>query len=188
MTSQPRTPTQVTDPTGLNVAANVRRVRKARGWSTYDLSRVLEKAGRPIAPSAVAKVERGERRVDVGDLTALAAALRVSPSALLFPLRVEGEFEVTGAGRVSASDAWEWADGARPLVIPEGDGGTAMLEYILWSRPRPSSGARLDAATRQWAVTVEGRKALADSLEAAGHEVDRNDDGTLRGVHWKQGD
>lgn len=139
MTTQPpRVPTQITDPTGRHVAANVRRVREARNWSTYDLSRLLKEAGRPIAPSAIAKVERGERRVDVGDLSALASVLGVSPSSLLLPLddAPVSSVEVTGGGTVGADVAWDWADGKRPLHWPEGqDIKTAYFEYRLYGRP-----------------------------------------------------
>lgn len=137
MTTDPRPRPQVTDPTGRQVAANVRRVREIRGWSTYDLARLLRDAGRPIAASAIAKVERAERRVDVGDLTALAAALRVNPSALLLPLKdaAHETVELTGAGSVSAKEAWEWADGERPLNAPVGTDLTELLEFELYARP-----------------------------------------------------
>lgn len=137
MTTEPRPRPQVSDPTGRQVAANVRRIREARGWSTYDLSRRLGEAGRPIAASAIAKVERAERRVDTGDLTALAVVLRVSPSALLLPLKdgPDETVEVTGAGSVSARDAWEWADGAQPLGFTFDLDHTELLEFELYSRP-----------------------------------------------------
>ncbi|MFF4566198.1 helix-turn-helix domain-containing protein [Streptomyces sp. NPDC001435] len=136
MTTDPRPRTQITDATGRQVAFNVRRIREARGWSTYDLSRLLKAAGRPIAPSAIAKVERAERRVDVGDLTALAAALGVNPSALLLPLKdgPADSVEVTGGGSVAGADAWDWADGKGPLRVPEGD-FDARLQFDLYARP-----------------------------------------------------
>lgn len=136
MTPDPRPRTQITDSTGRQVAANVRRVREARGWSTYDLSRLLDEVGRPIAPSAIAKVERAERRVDVGDLAALATVLGVNPSALLLPLKdgPADSVEITGAGSVSAEDAWDWADGKGPLRVPEGD-FDARLQFDLYARP-----------------------------------------------------
>lgn len=138
MTTKPRTPTQITDPTGRNVAANVRRVRKARGWSTYDLARALSDAGRPIAPSAIAKVERAERRVDVGDLTALAAALRVTPGALLVPLTDDpaDSVELTGVGSVSADAAWDWVDGEMPIErVEPGDPGAILMFFQAHARP-----------------------------------------------------
>lgn len=138
MTSAPRPRTQITDPTGRQVAANVRRLREARGWSTYDLSRVLEAAGRPIAASAIAKVERAERRVDVGDLAALAATLRVSPSALLLPLTDDPSesVEITGVGRVDAERAWDWADGEAPIErVEPGDPSGILLQFQVYARP-----------------------------------------------------
>lgn len=175
--------TQV-EATGQHVSANVARLRKARGWSTYVLAQKLSEAGRPIPQSGISRIESGIRRVDVDDLTALAAVFGVSPSALLLPLSREGTFEVTGAGTVSADIAWDWMDGHRPLVIPAGDDGTVRLEYMLWSRPRRQDGEPLDEAARRWAVTPEGLRKLADNAEADGYEVERNPDGTLRLIHW----
>lgn len=136
MTPEARSRTQITDPTGRHVAANVRRIREARGWSTYDLSRLLGQAGRPIAASAIAKVERAERRVDVGDLTALAIVLGVNPSALMLPIKDSPaeSIEVTGSSAVAADDAWDWADGKGPLRIAEGD-ADARLQFDLYGRP-----------------------------------------------------
>lgn len=140
MTEQARQPSKVTDPTGKTVAKNVRRFRERRGWSTYELSRILKSAGRPIAPSALAKIEREERRVDVGDLASLATALGVNPSALLLPHDAAGrgsrDVEITGAGTVSGWLAWAWADGVCPLVDPEQDkDGTKWLDFAVGARP-----------------------------------------------------
>lgn len=124
-------------PTAATVAANVKRIRKARGLSTYALSDLLSKAGRPIAPSAVAKVERGERQVTVDDLTALAVALDASPSALLLPLTDDPseKVEITGTGPVPADQAWDWMDGRRRLDRPTPDPSSAALLYAIHSRP-----------------------------------------------------
>ncbi|MBT2488799.1 helix-turn-helix transcriptional regulator [Streptomyces sp. ISL-96] len=138
MTPPPRTPTQISDATGKTVAANVRRVRELRGLSTYDLSKKLGEAGRPIAPSGIAKVERAERRVDVGDLTALAAVLRVTPSALLLPLTDDPAVtvEITGVGAVDAEAAWDWMDGEMPIQhIEPGDPSGALLQFQVYARP-----------------------------------------------------
>jgi transcriptional regulator with XRE-family HTH domain len=68
---------------GRNVATNLRRLRDARSLSTRDLSALLAKAGRPIPASGITRIEKGERRVDVDDFAALAAALNVEPGHLL---------------------------------------------------------------------------------------------------------
>ncbi|WP_405830800.1 MULTISPECIES: helix-turn-helix domain-containing protein [unclassified Streptomyces] len=151
MTEQPRNRTQITDETGKTVAANVRRLREARGLSTYDLSRALAEAGRPIAPSAIAKVERAERRVDVGDLMALAVVLGVSPVTLLLPANARGgkdangipqeaRTEVTGAGEVGVVSAWRWAWCQDPLQPGDPDMGEEeadrrLMDFLLNSRP-----------------------------------------------------
>ncbi|MEU0035502.1 helix-turn-helix transcriptional regulator [Streptomyces sp. NPDC006333] len=126
-------------PTALTVAANVRRIRdKVRGWSTYDLAGRLTKAGRPIAPSAISKIERGERQVTVDDLAALAVVLGVSPSALLLPFTdgPDKPVGVTGVGEVPALAAWEWADGRTPLKYEPGrHPEDQWMEYELHGRP-----------------------------------------------------
>ncbi|MEW2421269.1 helix-turn-helix transcriptional regulator [Streptomyces nigra] len=182
MTTDPRPRTQVSDPTGRQVAENVRRIREARGWSTYDLSRHLSEAGRPIAASAIAKVERAERRVDVGDLAALAVVLRVSPSALLLPLNdaPQSTVEVTGAGQVPADTAWDWADGQRPLRIIGADAGAAWLEYQLYGRPshRRGRGHRMEGASIREEVTRYADDAIRD-LREQGFEPKLGDDGLV---------
>lgn len=70
---------------GKNVAANLRRLREDRRLTTEGLSDVLREAGQPIAATGITKVEKLLRRVDVDDLVALAAALRVTPAQLLEP-------------------------------------------------------------------------------------------------------
>lgn len=124
-------------PTAAVVAGNVARLRKARGWTIYQLSALLRKAERAITPAAVGKIERQERQVSVDDLAALAVVFGVSPSALLLPLKdgPADTVEVTGAGSVGADVAWSWASSERPLRLPEEDTRTAMLEYQLYGLP-----------------------------------------------------
>ena len=71
-------------PTGRTVAARIRRIRERNGLNLQDLSDRLAPLGRPILPSGLSKIEQGNRRVDVDDLTALAAALGVIPNDLLY--------------------------------------------------------------------------------------------------------
>lgn len=124
-------------PTAATVAENVKRLRETRGMTIYALSGALGDAGRPITPSAVAKIERQQRQVTVDDLMALAAVLRVNPSALLLPLTDEPgrTVEVTGAGGVDAGQAWDWVDGLVPLRTTPGDESTDTLDHALYSRP-----------------------------------------------------
>lgn len=131
-------------PTGRTVAANVHRLRKAKGMSTRALASALNELGRPITGSGVTRLEGlteaaapNPRRVDVDDLVALAQVFGVSPSALLLPLDDDPthKVEISGAGMVSADRAWDWMDGRRRLDQPCADLGTADLEFALHSRP-----------------------------------------------------
>lgn len=70
-------------PTGHAVALNVKRFRELRGMTVYALSDALKAAGRPITPSAVAKIEKRQRQVTVDDLSALASALKVPSPRML---------------------------------------------------------------------------------------------------------
>lgn len=140
MTDQERRPRPAAQygPTARTVAGNVRRVRELRGKTIYELAAELKQLGRPIAPSAVAKIERGERQVTVDDLAALSIALGVSPSALMLPQvdDPKARIEVTGAGTVPADIAWDWLDGQRAMFAPFAQDQTAaMLDYLLVSRP-----------------------------------------------------
>ncbi|KPC79541.1 helix-turn-helix domain-containing protein [Streptomyces sp. NRRL S-4] len=180
MTQQPRARTQITDPTGKQVASNVRRLREVRGWSTYQLSRALQEAGRPIAPSALAKVERAERRVDVGDLMALAAVLGISPVTLLLPANTRGPkdangiptqavTEVTGAGEVAVADAWRWAWCEDPLSYPEGESDEEqdrhLMDFLLNSRPIGLLSAQGDDRVMSAAAGSRKRRSDGPSVD-----------------------
>lgn len=71
--------------TNEHVAANLRRARQSVGVDLRELSARITQAGRKISPSALSKIETGDRRVDVDDLAALAYALETTPAGLLAP-------------------------------------------------------------------------------------------------------
>lgn len=126
-----------TGPTGKTVADNLARLRKARGYSTRQLSAEMEGRGRSISPSGITRMEKAERHVTADELVAFAAVFRVNPSALLLPLNDDpaATVEVTGAGAISAADAWAWMDGERPLELDESRSSTDMLDFDLYARP-----------------------------------------------------
>ena len=72
-------------PASRAVAANLMRLRKAQRLTTTRLSAALDELGQPIHASGITRIEKGERRVDVDDLVALAKALNVRPEQLLMP-------------------------------------------------------------------------------------------------------
>lgn len=159
-------------PTGHQVCRNLKRLREERGLTKKQLSDAVGELGRSIPPLGISRVESGTRRVDADDLVALAVALGVNVSTLLLPDTIEGETEVTGAGAVSAAQAWKWADGSKPLTIPEGDDGTAELDFTRWARPRGLRG-RINI------TTTAGRRAFREFAHAAGGTETVNPDGSI---------
>lgn len=125
--------------------ANVRRLRQREGLTYKDLSLRLEELGRPIPVLGLSRLERGERRVDADDLTALAIAFGVTPNALMLP---EMQFAADTAtcqltpqigGRVR--ELWAWATGEVPLgtnAVSESDDEAARLyelSFVIGNRP-----------------------------------------------------
>lgn len=72
-------------PAGHNARRNVQRLREQRRYSYVELSERLARTGRSIPVLGLSRLERGERRVDVDDLVALAAVFGLSPQQLLEP-------------------------------------------------------------------------------------------------------
>lgn len=105
-------------PTALVVAANVRRHRERMGLGFAQLSREISNAGRDIPPLGLGRIESGERRVDVDELTALAAAFGVSPATLLMPETDDAEavVQLTGVEKGQAQRIWSWLTGSYPLA------------------------------------------------------------------------
>ncbi len=123
-------------PTGETVRENVERLRTARRLTYKELAERLERNGRPIPVLGLSRIEKGARRVDADDLVALAHALGVNPSALLFP-PADDEDEsvaVSGAGRHPAAVVWDWADGKMPLVDVAWDEGQ-VFDFHRYGRP-----------------------------------------------------
>lgn len=97
-------------PTGETVRENVGRYRESQNLTYADLSRRLTELERPIATLGLSRIEKGERRVDVDDLVALAAALRVSPITLLMPRAAseDDEVQATATEAMTALELWDW--------------------------------------------------------------------------------
>lgn len=103
---------------GEQVRKNVKGLREAQGLSTTDLSKRMEQQGRPISPTGITKVEMGDRRVDVGDLVALALALKVTPNRLLLPTDEDvKDFPIMKGVTAPEESLWAWAQAQRALYI-----------------------------------------------------------------------
>lgn len=110
------------------VAANIKELRNMRGrMSLAELSARLHSLGHPLRTTQIHKIERGERKVDVDDLVALALALDVSPNRLLLPGTADPYESVQLTSELSTTEhaAWRWARGRQTLYAvrprPPGD-------------------------------------------------------------------
>ncbi|MEV8553427.1 helix-turn-helix transcriptional regulator [Streptomyces glaucescens] len=176
-------------PTGRIVAANIARLRDRHSLTTRQLSGVLERAGRHIPASGITRMEKGERVVTADELAALAVVFGVSPAALLLPLndRPGSRVEVTGAGEVDAAEAWDWAEGRRPLK-PGKDEHAAELEFLVNGVPRirrilrqhpagravAALQARVDALVDRSAYVGDGdEREVEEAAAAARHAAER---------------
>lgn len=70
---------------GEQVARNVKLIREAQRLSTTKLAALLAEAGQPIPATGITRIEKGQRRVDVDDLIAIAAVFGVRPETLWAP-------------------------------------------------------------------------------------------------------
>lgn len=102
---------------GRTLIDTLNELLAARAVSQRRLSAELDKVGRPIVPLGISRLLKGERRVDVDELVALAVVLGVNPSALLFPrhVRADDVVELTPTTKQRAAVVWAWADGRVPL-------------------------------------------------------------------------
>ncbi|MCX4093604.1 DEAD/DEAH box helicase family protein [Nocardia sp. alder85J] len=129
-------------PTGTRVAERLRELRAERGLTLQALATRLAELGRPVDMSALAKVEKGQRRIDVDDLIALALALDASPNWLLLPRSLPRDTLValTPAYQTDGSEVWSWAIRDRPAelgtmgqdldVVERSDSGGSNFEFL----------------------------------------------------------
>ncbi|WET81101.1 NACHT domain-containing protein [Amycolatopsis sp. QT-25] len=97
--------------TGERVGQHLRQLRRARGLTLQQLAEKLRELGRPILLSALSKIEKGQRRLDVDDLVAIALAMDVTPNSILLPDESASDVvvQLTSTVSMTAASAWEWA-------------------------------------------------------------------------------
>lgn len=124
-------------PTGARLMENLKRLRESLPLTTEQLAeRVTTVYGRPMRANTITKIEKGQRRVDVDDLMALALALETRPDALLLPPTIAHDhLQLTEEKTTTAYHAWRWANGDQPLSLPEGDDGTAFNRFQERAQP-----------------------------------------------------
>jgi transcriptional regulator with XRE-family HTH domain len=131
------------DPTSGRVAANIAEARAARGLTFRDLHVKLRELGRPISPSGLHKIERGDRRVDVDDLVAIALALDTTPNQLLLgPVAPDDKLELTPGVEATGYQAWGWARGEAPFPPPSNDAESMVRALRFHVENHPGASAR----------------------------------------------
>jgi 8-oxo-dGTP diphosphatase len=106
-------------PIGRYTIANLEHLRRIRGFTYREVSDRLAQIGRPIPTLGLSRIEKGNRRVDVDDLIALAVVLECSPVDLLQPrssdVDEDGWVRMAESLRVPANRAGDWMAGATML-------------------------------------------------------------------------
>lgn len=171
-------------PTAERVAANVKQVREARRLSLEALSQRMGELGRPILRTGIAKIESGERRVDVDDLMALAIALEVTPNRLLLvspvsdradPLQPGGVLWLVPKVAGAAKNAWRWACGdllLRPQILDR-DPFTVDEAYawMVENRPHRLPVRVSPGDMKEIGPLVERFEQLKGEVEAIGYDA-----------------
>jgi len=163
-------------PASQRVARNVKELRTERRLTLDGLSERLTVLGRPIIKSGLAKVESGERRVDVDDLMALALALNTTPNRLLLDAEADSELtQLTDNPTLlySRTQAWTWACGEAHWGAAESHpttlfGGIPLYEFQSMAHPHDVP-ARLTA--EEWRGLEPWQQKLDElrsEMEAAG--------------------
>lgn len=149
-------------PTARTVAANLKRLRSARGLTQAQLADALARLGHPVPAASVGKMELRLRRIEVDDLLALSLALKVSPLALLLPdpRRSSEGVEVTGRDDLSALQLWEWAVGGAALPDDDGHVETSAITLPWWlSVLADDRTANMDPSAREsWQAFMESER------------------------------
>lgn len=153
-------PYQQTDVAGV-LATNLELFRTERGWTQAALAERMADLGMPVHPTWVTRVEKGTRRVTVTEWLVLAAALQISPAALLF--RIDGgDLELTPGHRsIRQPEAEDWFAGIAPLMEP------ADPWPMEWWRPNGSPRERRIRRVPRLHMLLAKTYALADALTLA---------------------
>lgn len=155
-------------PSSLAVAGNLRTIRLGLGLTLQDVADEMTRRLRVMTPSAVSKIERAERRVDVDDLTALAAVLGVTPTDLLLPSGVEVPLLTGLPEGLSTDDVDAWLLGKTELTHE------ALAEYWLHEADRTLMFMTADLTAYKAARTESGQKHYLERVQMQQARVARD--------------
>jgi len=173
-------------PTSERVRLRVAALRERRRLTLAQLSDRLTHLGHPLGTTAISRIEQGDRRVDVDDLVALAAALNVSPLGLLLPHEQQGHAPLTEDTEVAVDHLWRWANGTEPLSMfvfadeqEAALGGPDELhEYLSASSPfapQPTQDRRVEAALTRFNTALASLTRMEAAFVAAVEDPESRD-------------
>lgn len=137
------------------LAANIQRIRKAKGLTFAEVSARTEKIGQPIAVLGLRRIERTERRVDFDDLLTLAIALEVPPVDLMVPALVSDAVPYPiGTSEYGCSTVYEWVRGDGYLEPPD-------PEYP-WAEPKGIPKVEEMSELLQWLPEERRQRVIRD--------------------------
>jgi len=96
------------------LAANVKRIRRLRELTGRQFITELEKRGVKLLPSGLTALEKGERRITVEELLAIAIVLNTNPVDLLMPADRERLEVADGLDPLNGYGLLYWLQGRRP--------------------------------------------------------------------------
>jgi transcriptional regulator with XRE-family HTH domain len=134
---------------GWVLATNIKRVRTAQRLTFSEVVEMLRDVGREIPLLGLRRIERGERRVDIDDLLALAYVLKISPVDLLVSKDATDEpYPLTPEIEVPSSYVREWIRGEELVTAGEQPGSPfgIMVETLDAVRWMPEDRAHRVAA------------------------------------------
>lgn len=106
------------------VSQNLKRLRTTLGISSRELATTMNELGAPMSSSGITDIEGGRRGVSVDQLTCIAAAMGVSPIALLTPWVADdgadpdpnADVMLSGTSHERADSIYSWLRGDRSLT------------------------------------------------------------------------
>lgn len=150
-------------PLASQVAQSVRQVREQKRLRYTEIADRIAEIGRPIPELGLSRVEKGERRVDLDDLVALARALGVPPVWLIFPVGSTEFVELLPGKLVPVDDALSWFIGEGPLPEADESGWEADAAPMLL-RQRHRQVIERYASAERVAKRIASDQATYDSM------------------------
>ncbi|MBY6438245.1 helix-turn-helix transcriptional regulator [Rhodococcus kroppenstedtii] len=154
------------------VGGEVRRLRGASvpPLSAQALADRTSALGHPISRAVISDLETGRRKgLDVSDLLALSAALRVAPAQLLFPKLPRGVVQALPGLDQESHDALRWFGGETGLLVEHSEWRDESTGNKVSVRTREGfdEGLNRIGVTREWLRAIAAMRSARVQLQRA---------------------